>query len=144
MHRLKIANWTMICNMCRRRFAAQTAEELEMQAMELARQHAEDEVVVFEREGEVTQAAMVRVLEDASAVATDVAMGKMHACAARKAVETVAMEAAVAALRAMRNDPAMVSLEAVAMEAAKVGVHELPSRAAMPSRAETATPETDN
>jgi hypothetical protein len=41
---------------------------------------------------------MVTVLEDASTVATDVAMGKMHTAAARKAVETVAMEAAMAAL----------------------------------------------
>jgi hypothetical protein len=32
----KIANWTMICNMCYRSFAAQTAEELEMHAVELA------------------------------------------------------------------------------------------------------------
>jgi hypothetical protein len=111
--------------MCRRRFAAQTAEELEMQAMELARQHAEDEVAAFERKGEVAQAAMVRVLEDASAVAADIAVGKMHACVARKAVETVGMEAAVAALRAMRNDPTIVSLEAVAMETAKVDVREL-------------------
>jgi hypothetical protein len=39
--------------MCRRRFAAQTAKELEMQAVELARKHAEDEVAAFEREGEV-------------------------------------------------------------------------------------------
>jgi hypothetical protein len=49
----------------------------------------------------------------------------MHAAAARKAVETVAMEAAMAALRAISNDPAMVSLEAAAMEAAKVAVREL-------------------
>jgi hypothetical protein len=96
-----------------------------MQAMELARQHAEDEVAAFEREGEVAQATMVSVLEDASTVAANVAVGKMHACAARKAVEMVAMEATVAALRAMRNDPPMVSLEAVAMEDAKVAVHEL-------------------
>jgi hypothetical protein len=115
----------MIRNMCRRRFTAQMAEELEMQAMELARQQAENEVAAFEREGEVAQAAMVRVLEDASAVAADVAVGRMHACTTRKAVETVAMEAAVAALCAMRNDPAMVSLEAVAMEAAKVAVRKL-------------------
>jgi hypothetical protein len=45
----KIVNWTTIRNMCRRRFAVQTAEELEMQAVELARQHAEDEVTTFER-----------------------------------------------------------------------------------------------
>jgi hypothetical protein len=121
----KIVNWTTIRNMCHCRFAAQTAEELEMQAMELARQQAENEVAAFEREGEVAQAAMVRVLEDASAVAADVVVGKMHACAARKEVETVAMEAIVAALCAMRNDPAMVSLDAVAMEAAKVTVREL-------------------
>jgi hypothetical protein len=121
----KIANWTTIHNMCRRCFAAQTAKELEMQAMELARQHVEDEVAAFEREGEVAQAAMVRVLEDASVVAADVAVGKMHAATARKAVEAVAMEAARAALCAMRNDPTMVSLEAVAMEAAKVIVREL-------------------
>jgi hypothetical protein len=87
----------MIRNMCCRRFAAQTAEELEMHAMELARQHAEDEVAAFEREGEVAQAAMVRVLEDASVVAADVAMGKMHACAAKKVIEMVAMEAAIVA-----------------------------------------------
>jgi hypothetical protein len=68
---------------------------------------------------------MVRVLDDVSAVAADVVVGKMHASATRKAVETVAMEASVAALRVMRNDPAMVSLEAVAMEAAKVAVREL-------------------
>jgi hypothetical protein len=53
MPRRKIANWMVIRNMCRRRFAAQTAEELEMQAMELARQYAEDEVATFKREGEV-------------------------------------------------------------------------------------------
>jgi hypothetical protein len=123
MPRRKIANWTTIRNMCRRRFATQTAEELAMQAMELGRHHAEDEVVAFEREGKVAQAA--RVLEDASAVFADVAVGKMHTCAARKVVETVAMEAAIAALRAMRNDPAMVSLEAVAMEATKVAVRSL-------------------
>jgi hypothetical protein len=104
---------------------AQTVEELEMHAMELARQHVEDEVAAFEREGEVAQAAMVRVLEDTSAVAVDVAVGKMHVCAARKAVETVATKAVVTALRAMCNDLAMVSLEAVAMEAAKVAVCEL-------------------
>jgi hypothetical protein len=96
-----------------------------MQAVELARQHGEDEVAAFEREGEVAQASMVRVLEDTSAVAADIAVGKTHACAARKPIETVAIEAAVAALHAMRNDPAMVSLEAVAMEAAKVAVPEL-------------------
>jgi hypothetical protein len=118
MPRRKIANWTTIRNMCRRRFAAQTAEELEMQAVELAQQHAEDKVAAFEHEREVAQAAMVRVLEDASAVTADIAM-------ARKAVEAVAMEAAMAALCAMHNDPTMVSLEAVAMEAAKVAVREL-------------------
>jgi hypothetical protein len=53
MPRCKIANSTTIRNMCHRRFAAQTAEELEMQAVELARQHAEDEVAAFECEGEV-------------------------------------------------------------------------------------------
>jgi hypothetical protein len=37
----KIANWMTIRNMCRRYFAAQTVEELEMQAMKLAQQHAE-------------------------------------------------------------------------------------------------------
>jgi hypothetical protein len=55
-------------------------------------------------------------------VATDIVMGKMHATAARKAVE---MEAAMAALCTMHNDPTMVSLEVVAMEAAKVDVREL-------------------
>jgi hypothetical protein len=125
MPRRKIANWTTIRNMCRRRFTAQTQEELEMHAVELARQHAEDKVAAFEREGEVAQVAMVKVLEDASAMAADVAVGKMHAAAARKAVEAMTMEAAMAALCAMRNDPTIVSLEAVAMEAAKVTVREL-------------------
>jgi hypothetical protein len=125
MPRRKIANWTTIRNMCRRCFAAQTAEELEMQAVELAWQHAKDEVAAFEREGEVAQAAMVRVLEDASVVAADVAVGKMHAATARKVVEAVVMAAAMAALRAMRNDPAMVSLDAVAMEAARVAMRKL-------------------
>jgi hypothetical protein len=82
MPRRKIANRTTIRNMCHRRFAAQTAEELEMQAVELARLHAKDEVASFEREGEVAQVAMVRVLEDVSAVDADVAVGKMHAAAA--------------------------------------------------------------
>jgi hypothetical protein len=68
---------------------------------------------------------MVRVLEDASAVAADIAVGKMHAAAARKAVEAVVMEAAMAALCTMRNDPTMVSLEAVVMEAAKVSMREM-------------------
>jgi hypothetical protein len=36
MPRHKIANWMTIRNMCRRYFAAQTVEELEMQAMKLA------------------------------------------------------------------------------------------------------------
>jgi hypothetical protein len=101
--------------MCFRRFATQTAEKFKMQAMELARQHTKDEVVAFEREGEVAQAAMVRVLEDVSAVAA----------AARKAVEAVAMEAAMAALCAMRNDPTIVSLEAMAVETTKVTMREL-------------------
>jgi hypothetical protein len=79
MPRRKIANWMMIRNMCRRRFAAQTAEELEVQVVELARLHAEDEVAAFKREGEVAQAAMVRVLEDMAAVAADIAVDKMHA-----------------------------------------------------------------
>jgi hypothetical protein len=109
--------------MCRRRFAAQAAEEVH--AVELARQHAEQEVAAFEREGEVAQEAMDMVMEEATAVAADVAVGKMHAAAARKAVEAVAMEAAMAALRAMRNDAAMVSLEVVAKEAAKVAMREL-------------------
>jgi hypothetical protein len=125
MPRCKIANWTTIRNMCRRCFAAQTAEELEVQAVELARLHDEDEVTAFEREGEVAQAAMVRVLEDAAAVAADIVVGNMHTTAATKAVEAVAMEAAMAALRAMRNDATMVSLEAVAMEVTKVAVSEL-------------------
>jgi hypothetical protein len=34
MPRRKTTNWTTIRNMCHRRFAAQTAEELEMQAVE--------------------------------------------------------------------------------------------------------------
>jgi hypothetical protein len=44
--------------------------------MELARAHAEEEVAVFEREGEVAQEA---VMEEAAAVAADIAVGKMHA-----------------------------------------------------------------
>jgi hypothetical protein len=40
MSRRKIANWTTIRNMCHQRFAAQTMKELEIQAVELARQHA--------------------------------------------------------------------------------------------------------
>jgi ribosomal protein S26 len=74
-------------------------------------------VAVFKREGEVAQKAMDRVLDDATAVAADIDVGKMHAAAARKAVENVLMKAAMAALR---NNAAMVSLEAVAKEAAKV------------------------
>jgi hypothetical protein len=117
MPRRKFANWTTIRNMCRRRFTAQTAEELEVQAVELAWLHTEDEVATFERESEAAQAAMVRVPEDAAAVAADATVGKMHVTVAKKAVEAVAMEAAMVALRAMRNNVAMVSLEVVAMEA---------------------------
>jgi hypothetical protein len=36
MPRRKITNWTTIRNICRWRFDAQTAKELEMQAVELA------------------------------------------------------------------------------------------------------------
>jgi hypothetical protein len=122
MPRRKIANWTTIRNVCRRRFTAQSVEELKVRTVELAQSHVEEEVAAFDREGE---AAMVRVLEDAAAVAADVTVGKMHVAAARKAVETVVMEAAMAALRAMRNDEAMVSLDAVAMDATKVAVREL-------------------
>jgi hypothetical protein len=53
MPRRKIANSMMIRNMCRWRFATQTAEKLEVRAVELARAHAEEEVAAFEREGEV-------------------------------------------------------------------------------------------
>jgi hypothetical protein len=122
MPRRKIANWKMIRNVCRRRFAAQTVEELKVRTVELAQSHVEEEVAAFDRKGE---AAMVRVLEDVAAVAADVAVGKMHAAAARKEVKTVVMEATMAALRAMHNDEAMVSLEAMAMDAAKVAMHEL-------------------
>jgi uncharacterized membrane protein YgcG len=108
--------------MCRQRFAAQTAEEVEVQAMELAQKHAEEEVAAFECEGEVAQETMQAVMEEAAAVAADIAIGKMLAAVARKAV---AMEAAMAALRVMHKDTAMVSLEAVAKEATKVAVHEL-------------------
>jgi hypothetical protein len=76
MPHCKITNWTTIRNMCRRRFAAQAAEEVQVQAVELARQHAK-EVAAFDREGEVAQKAMDRVMEEASVVAADV--GKMHA-----------------------------------------------------------------
>jgi hypothetical protein len=100
-----IANWTMIRNMCRRCFAGQTAEE---------------EMAVFEREGEVAQVVLEAVMEEAPMVDVDVTVGKMHAAAARKAVE-----ATMAALCAIRNDVAMVSLEAVDKEATKVAVHEL-------------------
>jgi hypothetical protein len=41
MPRRKIANWTMNRNTCQRRFAAQAAEEVEVWAVELARQHVE-------------------------------------------------------------------------------------------------------
>jgi hypothetical protein len=63
-----IANWTTISNMCRRRFTAQTVEELEMQAMELARQHAEDEVAAFERAAaaEAERAPAAEVAEQAA------------------------------------------------------------------------------
>jgi hypothetical protein len=121
MPRRKIANWTTIHEMCRWRFAGQMAEEVEVQAVELARQHVEEEVVAFERKGEVAEEAMKVVMEEAVAVAADVVVSKMHAAAARKAVEAVAMEATLAALRAIRYNTAMVSLEAVA----KVAVREL-------------------
>jgi hypothetical protein len=85
----------------------------------------EEEVATYEREGEVAQEAMEVGMEEAAAVATDVAIGKMHAAAARKVVEALAMEAAMAALHAMRNEAAMVSLEAVANEA-NATVCELP------------------
>jgi hypothetical protein len=39
--------------MCRRRFVDQTAEEVEVRAVEQAPAHAEEEVAVFEGEGEV-------------------------------------------------------------------------------------------
>jgi hypothetical protein len=77
----------------------------------------EEEVAAFEREGEVAQEAMDAVMEEATVVATDVVVSKMHTATARKAVE-----AAMVALHAMRNNAAMVSLEAVAKEAAKVAV----------------------
>jgi hypothetical protein len=109
-----IVKWMTIHNMCRRHLAAQTAEEVEVQVVELARQHAKEEVAAFKREGEVAQESMDRVMEEAVAVATDIVVDKMHAVAARKAVEAVAMEAAMAALRAMRNSAAMVPLEVVA------------------------------
>jgi hypothetical protein len=52
MPRRKIANWTTIHNMCRRRFATQTSEELEVRTVELARTYTEEEVSAFEREDE--------------------------------------------------------------------------------------------
>jgi hypothetical protein len=60
----KITNWTMIREMCQRRFSGQTAEEVEVRAVELAWQHVEEEVATFEREGEVAEVA---VMEDATA-----------------------------------------------------------------------------
>jgi hypothetical protein len=51
---------------------------VEVPAVELARQHVDEDVAAFEREGEAS--------EEASAVAADVAAGKMHAAAARKAL----------------------------------------------------------
>jgi F0F1-type ATP synthase membrane subunit c/vacuolar-type H+-ATPase subunit K len=75
---------------------------------------------------------MVKVLEDASTVAANIVVGKMHAAVARKAVEAVAMEAAMAALCAMRNNLGMVLLEAVAMEAARNAVRKLRRRRRAP------------
>jgi hypothetical protein len=121
----KIANWTTIRNMCRRRLAAQAAEEVEVQAVELVWQHAEEEVASFEHEGEVSQKAMDRVIEEAAMVPADIAVSNKHATAARKAVVAVVMEATMASLRARCNDEAIVSLEAVAKEAAKVAMCEL-------------------
>jgi hypothetical protein len=121
MPRCKIANWTTIRDLG----STTAAEEVEVQAVELARQHVEEEVAAFERKGEVAQDAMKVVMEEAVAVAVNVVVGKMHAAVARTVVEAVAMEAAMAALRTIRYDTAMVSLEAVAKEAAKVTVREL-------------------
>jgi hypothetical protein len=113
MHRRKIANWTLIREMCRQHFAGHTAEEeVEVRATALARQHAEEEVAAFKREGEVAKEAMEE--------AADIAVGKMHAAAARKAVEAVVKEAAMAALREIRHEVAMASLEAVSKKDAKV------------------------
>jgi hypothetical protein len=100
-------------------------EELEIQAVELARQHAEDEVVAFEREGEVAQAAMVRYWRTHPWWPSMSSWARCTPPRPGKAVEMMVMEATMVALRAMRNDPVMVSLEAVAIEAAKVVVREL-------------------
>jgi hypothetical protein len=47
----------------------------------------EDEVAAFEREGEVAEEVM---MEEAAKEAADIAIGKMHAAATRKAVVAMA------------------------------------------------------
>jgi hypothetical protein len=84
--------------MCRQRFTGHTTDEVEVQDMKLARQHEEEEVATFECEGELAKEA------------ADIAVGKMYAAAARKAVDAVAKEAAVSALREIRHEAAMASL----------------------------------
>jgi hypothetical protein len=69
----------MIHEMCRQRFAGHTAEEVEVRVMAPARQNTEEEEAAFEREGEVADEAMEELMENAA----DVAVGKMHAAAAR-------------------------------------------------------------
>jgi hypothetical protein len=113
----KIANWTMIRNMFRQRFAENMADEVEVRAMDLAHQHADEEVATFKHEGEVAE----KVMEAEASVAID----KMHTAATRKAMETMAKEDAKSALREIRHEAAMASLEAVAKEAAKVALREL-------------------
>jgi hypothetical protein len=109
MPRCKIDNWTMIRKMCRQRFTAHTADEVEVRATTLARQRAEEEVATFEHEDELS--------EEAAKEAAKVTVGKMHAFTARKAVETVAKEVAMVALREILHEASMPSLEAVPKDA---------------------------
>jgi hypothetical protein len=121
MPRCKITNWTTIRKMCRQRFAVHTADEVEVRAMTLAWQRAEEEVAAFEHEDELFEEAM----EEAAKEAAKVTVGKMHTFTARKAVETVAKVAAMVALREILHEAAMALLEAVAKEAAKVAMRKL-------------------
>jgi hypothetical protein len=113
--RRKIANWTTIREMCRRRFTDQTTEEVEVRAVELARAHGRRWW-----SSSSAKASAKAVMEEAATVAMDVVVGKMHAVATRKTVEV-----AMVTLCAIHNDAPMVALEAVAKEAAMIAVREL-------------------
>jgi hypothetical protein len=58
----------MIREMCWRCFAGQSAKEVEVRAVELAQEHVEEEVAIFEHEDEVAQEAMEAVMEEVTAV----------------------------------------------------------------------------